>query len=384
MVGHVVAEIRKDAIRGNLQAIRRCLGPGVAVCAMVKANAYGHGLDQVLPILMAENVERVAVAQLPEALQIRRNHWDRPILCLGAPLAETGWRDRREWAAEAVVNRIRCTISTTEEARLLGREAAAQQRPAHVEIKIDTGMGRMGLLVDDAAETVAEIATCPGIVVEGVYTHLACSDETDPAFTHEQLARFANLVETLRGRLTPVTGFHVANSAAIFRFRQSQYGMVRPGLALYGYWAGPANERPASLTPSMRLVGELVAVRPMPPQHGIGYGRTYVTQIPSRIAVVPLGYADGYRRALSNQAFMTLEPVRGQPARRVPVVGRVSMDQVTVDVTRAGDVRVGDRVVIIDDDPASPHSVENLARQLDTIPYEITCLIGDRIKRVTV
>jgi len=183
------------------------------------------------------------------------------------------------------------------------------------------------------------------------------------------------------GRLPPI---HAANSAAIFRLPASHLDRVRPGLALYGYWAGPMHERPSDLRPAMRVVSRLIAVRRLPAGHGVGYGRTFVTRRPSTIGVVPIGYADGYRRLLGNDAVMTLDAVRDRPRRTVPVVGRISMDQTTVDLTDAGDVRIGDPIVVIDDDPAATNGVENLAGKLNTIPYEVTCLIGPRVPRVLV
>jgi len=189
----------------------------------------------------------------------------------------------------------------------------------------------------------------------------------------------------LRERGIAVGAFHAANSAACFRLPEAVRNLdfVRPGICLYGYWDGPAGERPADLTPIMRVTSRIAAVRRLPAGHSVGYGRTFRTQRPSIIGVVPVGYADGYRRLLSNEAKMTLPAVRGEPARIVPVVGRISMDQTTVDLTDAGDVRVGDPVVIIDNDPAVPNSVESIARKLGTITYEVTCLIGRRVRRLS-
>jgi alanine racemase len=217
-----------------------------------------------------------------------------------------------------------------------------------------------------------------------VYTHLATADEADLDFARRQLDTFLATRDRLARAGIAVGAFHVANSAAIFRLPDAHLDRVRPGLAMYGYWCGPAEQRPADLRPCMRVVSNLVAVRKLPAGHGVGYGRTFITPRASVIGLVPIGYADGYRRALSNRAAMTLEAVRGRGQVTVPVVGRVSMDQTTLDLTDAGDVRVGDPVIVIDDAPAAPNSVEALARSLDTIPYEVTCLIGERVARVGV
>lgn len=385
MLNHpITAEIRAEAFRANIDAIRRRLPPGTPVCAAVKASAYGHGIEQVLPVLDRLGVERVATANLVEAVQVRELGWTRPVLCLGAVLAAESERERVERARLVVHANVHCTVTTMEDARLLSKEAVRLERPARIEVKIDTGMGRMGVRVDSAAQMIADMAGLPGVIVEGVYTHFATADEGEPALTQDQIGRFLALRNRLRSKGVPVKTHHAANSAAIFRHPETHLDMGRPGLAVYGYWGGPDGERPADLLPVMRVVGRVAAVRKLPAGHAVGYGCTFRTGRESTIGVMPIGYADGYRRALSNSAVMTLEPIRGQPRRTVPVVGRVSMDQTTIDLTDAVDARAGDPVTIIDDDPAAPNSVESLAAKLGTIPYEITCLLGNRVCRKVV
>ncbi len=378
----VTAEIRLDAIRGNLRTLRRQVSAATPLCAAVKADAYGHGIDVVLPALAAEGVESLAVAHLEEALQLRSLGWTRPILCLGAPLCGSNEADCRLRAREAIAADIQCNVGSLDEARRLSDEAARMDRPARVEIKIDSGMGRMGTLPPNAAELLTEISACPHVIIEGVYTHFATADEPDPAFARQQLACFLELMRTLQARGAPVPRFHAANSAAIFRLPESHLDMVRPGLAVYGYWGGAPDDRPKELQPAMRLVSRLVAVRRLLAGHSVGYGRTFHTSRDSIIGVVPVGYADGYRRALGNNAVVTVEARRGQPRILTPVIGRVSMDQLSVDLTEVRDARVGDPVVLIDNDPAASNSVESLARQLGTIPYEIICALGQRIRRI--
>lgn len=380
-----IAEISAAALAGNIRAIRNRFRRRVPLCAAVKADAYGHGLEVVLRVLAAQQVERVAVSSLAEALAVRNLGWHRPILCFGAPLAAGEEAGFREKCREAVAAGLHVTISSLAEARGLAEAAARLHRPARVEVKVDTGMGRMGLPSEEALETVEQIGKCSGVIVEGVYTHFATADEADLNFARTQLSRFLKLRDELRRRQVSVRVFHAANSAACFRLPGADVlDLARPGICLYGYWDGPPEERPAGLTPAMRLVSSLVAVRPLPAGHGVGYGRTFTTRRPSIMGVVPAGYADGYRRLLGNDAVMSLPAVRGRPARLVPVVGRVSMDQTILDLTDAGDVRVGDPVLIIDHNPTAPNSVEALARRLRTITYEITCLIGRRVRRVLV
>ncbi len=381
----VTAEIRLDALRGNLQAIRAQTPANLPICAAIKAEAYGHGFDQVLPALRDAGVEKAAVASIEEALHLRSLGWHRPILTFGPALCVISERELAGRAVEAVAADLTCTIASRDEARTLSQAAERLHRRARVEIQIDSGIGRTGLLLDEAETLIAEIATCPHLVVEGVYTHFSTADEPDMTFALEQLRHFSSLVDRLKRRGVPVRAYHAANSAAVFRLPTSHFDTVRPGLAIYGYWGGPARERPDSLQPAMRVVSRLAAVRCVPSGHSIGYGRTFITRRPSVIGMVPIGYADGYQRLFAgNDAWVTLPALRGRDRQSIPVVGRVSMDQITIDLTDAGDIREGDPVIIIDDRPDAPNGIERLAARLNTIPYEVTCLLGQRIRRVAV
>lgn len=377
----VKAEIRLSALRGNIAAIRRRVAAGIEMCPAVKANAYGHGIDQILSVLIDAGVERLGVANLMEGIELRRLGWPRPILCLAAMLSHVETAERRERAEQAVLTQISTTVMSVEEARVLSAAAIRLHKLAPVEIKVDTGMGRMGLSLEETEALAAEVAALPGIAIEGIYSHLATADERDLAFSREQLRRLVDLRMRLRGKGVPVRHFHIANSPAVFRLPEAHLDRVRPGLCLYGYWDAPAAERPEDIRPIMKVTSRLTAIRRLPAGHGVGYGRSFVTPRESVIGLVPIGYGDGYRRLLGDNAVMTLEAARGRGRLRVPVVGRISMDQTTVDLTDAGDVRVGDAVTIIDDDPAAPNCVEALARTLGTIPYEVTCLIGARVQR---
>jgi alanine racemase len=214
--------------------------------------------------------------------------------------------------------------------------------------------------------------------VEAVYTHFATSDEADLTYANQQLASFRDAVGGI-----DVLMRHAANTAAIFRLPESHFDMVRPGVGVYGYWPDPIVPPPVPLRPSLKLVGRLVAVKRVPEGQAVGYGCTFVTQRPSVLGLVPIGYEDGYLRSLSNRAVMTLRAGSDRRAM-VPVVGRVSMDQTVVDVTDVADVREGEPMVIIDDDPDAPNSVAALARLMNTIPYEVTCNLGRRVHRVAV
>jgi alanine racemase len=277
---------------------------------------------------------------------------------------------------------LECTVSSHLELKMLGEAGARLNRAARVQIKIDTGMGRLGVLMGKAAEFVWEAVRQPHVQIAGVYTHFATADEPDVGFACEQLGMLLQLREALRAGGCRIGCFHAANSAAIYCVPGCDLDMVRPGLAIYGYWGGHPDGRPKELRPILRVFSRIVSLRRLPSGAGIGYGRTFRTSRESSIGVVPIGYADGYRRSLSNAGVMTLEARRGSPRQAVNVVGRVSMDLVSVDLTGVPDVRVGDSITVLDDAPEAPNSVESIARQLGTIPYEITCAIGPRIERI--
>ncbi len=380
----VRAEIDLAALRSNLSALQKRLPPRTALCPTVKADGYGHGVRCLLPALIEADVPRVEVANLPEAVELRTLGWARGISCFAPVLGEVSPRQARLRAEQAVASDVSLTVMNDDQLRLMADEAERQGRTVRVEVKVDTGMGRMGVRPTEAEALLRTAARMPGIVIESLYTHLATADEEDLDFAHRQVRTYLELRDRLNDASLPVGACHIANSAAIFRLPEAHLDRVRPGLAMYGYWSGPPDSRPSDLRPCMRVVSHLISVRTLPPGHAVGYGRTFVTRRPSVVGLVPIGYADGYRRQLGNKAVMTLEPVRNRPRVSVPVIGRVSMDQTTVDLTLAGDARVGDPITIIDDDPASPHSVESMARALDTIAYEITCLFGARIARVAV
>lgn len=378
---NTIARINLEAVRDNIETIRRRLSPGTPICAAVKADAYGHGVSSVLPALQAARVERLAVANLNEALQLRTFGWTRPIMCFEPILAVANLTERRDRAYESVAADISVTIASSMELNALAEAAGRLHRRARAEIKIDSGMGRMGLLPEQAEPLIAEAAAHRQVVIDGVYTHFATADEPRDDFTHTQLERFLSLCRRLREQKVAVHSIHAANSAAIFRMPATHLDRVRPGLAVYGYWAGPEEDRP-ELRPAMRVVARLTAIRRIPAGHTIGYGCTFKTRRDSVIGVVPCGYADGYARLHGNDALMILAEGKGRSHKTpVPVVGRISMDQLSVDLTDAGPVAVGDEIIIIDDDPQAPNCVEKIAARLNTIPYEITTLIGSRVQR---
>jgi len=374
----LVAEVNLAAVRHNLALVRQTVGPNVRICPVVKANAYGHGVDLILPAIRAMGMDRLAVATLAEGIELRRLGWTGAVLIFGRPVLGATAEQTQELACEAVRHNLICTVLDREEASALVLAALEFGRNAVIHVKIDTGMSRAGLPLEHAISFVRWAQSQTGLTVEAVYTHFATSEDADTTFMQQQLEVFRGGLDRLNVAIR-----HTANTGAIFRLPASHFEMVRPGLGIYGYWPEPGERPPAPLRPCLRLVSRLTGVKVVPEGFGVGYGRTYVTQQQSTLGLVPIGYADGYLRSLSNRGVMTLRAESGHPIH-VPVVGRVSMDQTIVDLTGVPSPRCGEPVVVIDDDPEAPNSVAALAVRMNTIAYEVTCGLGRRVQRVAV
>jgi len=374
MRSDLLAHIATDRLRHNVAALRACCADGVKFCAPLKADAYGHGVAVVAPVLAKLGVECAAVATMKEAVELRELGWQTDILVLGNVLAVDDAEERGHRIAAAVDHRV--TLSIVDGAGLSAICKFAPAAPVSVQIKIDTGMGRMGVMPEDAVELVRAVVAEPHVRLTGIYSHFATADLQLRDLALQQLAKFRQL----RDELAPVVGddciFHLANSAATLTMPESHFDMIRPGLAMYGYAGADDWRNHADLRPILRFTSHITLIKELPAGHCVGYGQTFTTQRPTRLGIVPVGYSDGFARALSNNA--TIETSEG-PA---PVIGRVSMDQLAVDLTDLNGCRLGSGVTLISDDPASTQSVESLARKLDTIPYEITCRLGARIDKI--
>ncbi len=372
----LVAEIDTWAIGHNIGLIRKACGSGVRICAALKANAYGHGVDVVAPALLRAGVEMAAVATIGEAIELRQLGWNRSILCFGPTFAAPNAAIRAERIRAAVEYELTPTVVDGYGLQDLDAEARRQKKPTEFHVKVDTGMGRMGIAPQTAFDLVRWASRFEFARLGGVYTHLATADDRDIEFACRQVSELRALIERLREAGISVPCVHAANSSAVFRMPESHFDMVRPGLAVYGYRASPAFPEAVDLRPTLRLRSHLVLTKHVPAGHAVGYGRTFITSRRSVLGIVPIGYNDGYSRGLSNRGIVG---VRGGDA---PVVGRVSMDQTVVDLTDVTEARVGDEVVIIDNRPGRPNTVESMAEMLGTVPYEVTCLLGNRVRRV--
>jgi alanine racemase len=368
---YLTAEISAGAIRHNLGLLRRCLTPGTELCAVVKADCYGHGRDLLLE-LIASGSDALAVATPDEAMDLRSNGYTGRILVFFSACAYADGRELREAVAELVARRVTLTVAQPDEIPAVAEAAAVVEQPAEVHVKVDTGMTRSGILHDRAGELITPLLAEKHIRLTGVYTHFATADEKDKSFTLQQFERFQRAVEHTHCR--DVT-LHAANSAATIDLPTTHMDMVRPGIAMYGYEPSDHLQKHLPLRPSLRLTAKLMQVKNVPAGSRAGYGLSYEFEKPARVGLVPVGYGDGYLRCFSNRSTMR---VRG---RDVPVRGRVAMDQTLVDLTAVPDARVGDEVEIISNQPNAPHSVTELAKLAETIPYEITCRLGKRVRR---
>ena len=375
MESYLTAEISASAVRHNVGLLRRCIPPGTALCAVVKADCYGHGLAPLLGLL-EEAADCLAVTSPDEALELRRLGCGRPILMFFSACAHADGREQRDVLAELIARSVTLTVVAPAEVQAVAEVARQVGTEAAVHVKVDTGMGRSGVLPEAASTLIEQARRAAGVRLAGLYTHFATADEADKTFAREQLRRFRQVVEAAGGQ--PGLCLHAANSAATIDLPDSHLDMVRPGIALYGYQPSDAMHNKLPLRPALRLTGRLMQRKTLPAGSRCGYGLTHAFERDTPVGLVPVGYADGYMRCLSNRATMR---IGGQD---VPVCGRVSMDQVIVDLTGVPGAAVGDEVEILSSDPAAPHSVESLARLCGTIPYELTCRIGHRARRVLV
>jgi alanine racemase len=350
-------EVDLDALRHNVAAIRRRIGRGVKLMAVVKADAYGHGLAQVGSALMQCGVDAFAVANLSEALVLRQiggTGW--PILLFGSALPFE--------VAKMVEQNITPTISTLDEATLFEEEARRSGKTVDVHIEVDTGIGRVGFWHEGAAKAIGQITALPHVRVAGLYTHFPSADENLDE-TRRELGLFQGIIQELTSTRVKIPLLHTANSAAVVRLAESHLTMVRPGLLLYGIC--PTEALSGEFRPLLSFKARVAYVKDVAAGRTISYGQTFLAEKPMRIATVTAGYADGFSRHLSNKAEVLVG------GRRCPVVGRVTMDQIMVDVTGVGGVQCGDEVVFIGQQGDALITASDVARWEDTIPWEVLC-----------
>jgi len=357
------AEIDLGALVGNLRLLRKRVGPRVKIMFVVKANAYGH--DAVLCSLAAQKARAadwLGVSSVEEGLALRTAGVKLPILILGSLYPF-------ESVLAAAAHDLTPIVASLESAKRVAEAALRLRRKINIHVKVDTGMGRIGLRPEAALALMRDLSRLKGIKVQGIYTHMAKAED-DAAFTTRQLKAFNGVVKSLTAEGLRPPLVHAANSAATLRQPGARYDLVRPGLAAYGLYEG--------FDPVLTLKSKIVYIKTAPAGATVSYGATWRAKRVSRIATLPIGYGDGYPRALSNRASVLVG------GKRCPVVGRVTMDQTMIDVTGAPGARVGDDAVLIGRQNGASVAAAELARLCGTIPYETATALSSRVPRVAV
>ncbi|MDZ7413450.1 MAG: alanine racemase [candidate division KSB1 bacterium] len=362
-------EVDLNAIAHNTSGVKRHVAPR-KLLAVVKADGYGCGAVQVARVMLANGADMLGVVLLDEAVQLRRAGLRAPILNLGGILPEH--------ASIAVAHDIAQTVNTTEVAQALSRAAQSLGKKAVVHFKVDTGMSRWGVRFDQAATWIAAMAQLPGLQVEGVYSHFAMSDALDKSFSELQLSRFQMVRQQVAELGVQVPIWHMANSGAILDLPQAHFDMVRCGLLLYGYYPSPDVQRPLDLLPAMAVRARVMQVNQLRRGDTVGYGRRYMAEKPERIAVLQIGYADGYDRGLRNVGTALL---RGQ---RAPIVGGICMDACFVRVEELGGAEPGEVVTLMGRDGEAEISPHDIADTIGSVSYEVMSRYGARLPRVYV
>ena len=363
-------EIDLDALTFNLHQVRARVGPDCEILAVVKADAYGHGARGVAPTLQAAGADQFGVALVGEGGDLRRYGVSKPIVVLG------GVFPKEEWAV--LDQQLQPALYDLDVARRL--DAAAREAGARIpcHLKVDTGMGRLGFRHDALNEVLAALKTLPGLEVRGVISHLALADEPEQSFTATQTERFQAVVARVRAAGFAPRYLHLANSAAIYSRDLAGCNLVRPGVSLYGGLTGPPFEQDVPQRPVMRFLSQVAQLKEVPAGEGVSYAHRFVTSRPSLIAAVPVGYADGYSRALTGKGEVLIH------GRRAPVAGTVCMDWILVDVTHLPGIQVGDQVTLLGRDGNEAITAKEWADKIGTITYEVFCNVSKRVPRVFV
>ncbi len=366
--GRAWVEIDLDRLRQNYRKVRDWVGPDLKILVAVKADAYGHSSVAVSKALAEESVSMLGVASLEEAIEIKRGGAGVQVVIL----SPSSFLEIPEIVAEGFVS----TVSNAEYAHRLSETALAAQRTVRVHVEVDTGMGRTGVNYMNAAELIQEVVDTGAIEVEGVFTHFADAEQPDKGFALEQLRRFNLVLRELDSRSIRIPLVHAANSAGLLSLRESHFNMVRPGLIVYGIYPSESVMRAIEVEPVMTFKARVAHVNRLAAGETVSYGRTHRLKRDSTIAVVSVGYGDGFPRALSNGGEVL---IRG---KRFNIVGLVCMDLTMADVTSEPDIRIGDEVVLIGRSGEEEITASEVAQLAGTISYDITCSVGPRVPRI--
>lgn len=366
----VQANVDLNAIYHNIQEMRGLIKEGTKLMAIIKADAYGHGAVPIAKALDDKGIDAYGVAIIEEAVELREAGINKPILILGYT--------PKEQYDLVVSYDVTQTVFQYEMAKALSEEAMKQGKTVKIHIKLDTGMSRIGFTDnEESVNEIKKISNLEGIEIQGLFSHFARADELDRSYTDIQLKRFLEFVHKLENENIHIPVKHISNCAGIIEFPEANLDMVRCGISTYGiYPSDDVNHKEVKLYPAMEIKTHVIYVKDVEPGTGISYGATYVTDKKTRIATIPVGYADGYSRNLSNHGKVI---IHGQYA---PIIGRICMDQFMVDVSGIDHVKQGDMVTLLGRDHDAYISAEELAEWSHSFPYELICTVGKRIPRV--
>ena len=364
------AEVDLDAIAHNMREIRKITNKNAQIMAVVKADAYGHGFMEVSKTLLENGADRLAVAVLQEGKQLRSRGVSVPILIHGASM---------ENDIEDIINfDITPNVFSYDFAKAISYMAEKKEKVTKIHIKLDTGMSRIGYVVsdnnDEIIDEIVKISKLPYIEIEGIFSHFSTSDEYDDSYTRLQFKRFMSVTNALKERGVDIPIKHICNSAGIMMYPEMHLDMVRPGVILYGmYPSDEVDKTRLDLIPAMSLKSKITYVKEVESGRGVSYGKEYITDKTTKIATVPIGYADGYLRKAAKHGKMIVNGVK------VPIIGRICMDQCMIDVSDVHNIERGDEAIIFGREGIT---IDDLASWLETINYEVSCVIGKRIPRI--
>ncbi len=357
-----------DKIRKNVNNLRGCAEKEVDFMAVVKANAYGHGIEEVSKTALKAGAAFIGVSIPDEGVFLRKKGVNVPVLVLGGISGEQ--------AEDVILYDLTQTVSSIECASILNDMARKYDKKVKVHIKLDTGMGRIGLKNnDDVKEFIKKTTAMTNLEIEGVFTHFALADHHDPKYTLKQLETFNSMLSYINELNINPRYVHAANSAAILRFKETHFNLIRGGISMYGYYPSNDFEHNISLLPALKWVTKIVHIKTIDKGESVSYGRDFIAKDKTIIATLPVGYGDGYMRHLSNKGYVLIK------GKKAPIAGRVCMDQVMVDVTNIPDVAIGDEVVLLGNQDDETISADKIADICNTISYEVLTNISSRVPR---
>lgn len=365
----VWAEINLDNLAHNMREVRRVTNKNSKITAVIKADGYGHGAVAIAETLLENGADRFAVATLSEAIQVKTSFPNIETMVLGYT--------PEHLAKEVINNNIIQTIYTLDQAKEFSKVAVSLNKKIIVHIKLDTGMNRLGMVFEDKTiDTILEISKLENLIIEGIFTHFAAADEIDKEYTRQQVEKYKYIIDNLEKRGLNIPLKHVSNSAGIIDLPEYNFDMVRAGIMLYGlYPSKEVNHNVVDLKEVMCLKAQVSFVKNIEVNTGVSYGLRFKCDKKSQVATLPIGYADGYTRMLTGKAKVMIH------GSCVPVIGNICMDQCIIDVSGL-DVKIGDEVVLFGGNDINGISIDSVAQSLNTINYEVTCMIDKRVPRV--